>query len=150
MKFLTDREKIANLINIERVPVLRINIGEPIDSVLKDCYKGDKVLVDSGKGYHCRCNIEMFGDETGNENHEQPYLYKKIVLGQGVIGISSRFCYSDVMEMAEWNRCPVVSKEDKVVVIFYDDNKGVCFIRPMKIGKYIDRFCSTVAILEDI
>lgn len=150
MKFLTDRQEIAKLINIKKVPVLRINIGKPIDSILKDCYKGDKVRVNDNKGYDCRCEIAMFGDENGNENHEKPYLYKRIGLKQGAIGISSAFGYSDVMEMAEWNRCPVVGKGDEVIVVFYDDDKKICFVRHMKVENHIDSFCSTVALLEDI
>ena len=150
MKFITDRREIGTLLNIRRIPVVRINIGKPIDNdALKDCYKGDKIIVNDGK-FNLECTVEMFGDEKGNENHKQPWTYKKIFLEQGALVISNSFTYTDAMKIAEWNRCPIVYKNDEIIVIFYDDDKKFCVIRHMKVDNRIDRNCYTVTELKDI
>jgi len=147
MKFLNDRTEIAKAINLSGNAVIRIDISKNMRGY-DDCYEGDKIIL-GGKDYPIRCTVNMYGDDAGNECHDKPYFYKKIKLMPETIGISSRFGYGDVMEMAEWNRVPTVNAGDTVIVVFDDSNNNVCYIRLMKVGK-VSEFVYPAAMLYDI
>lgn len=147
MKFLTDRQEIAKAININKFPVIRINIGEQMRGY-DDCYEGDKIKV-AYKDFDIRCTVEMFGDGVNADKHDTPWLYEHIELMPETVGLFAHFGYSDAMEMAEWNRVPTIQAGQNVVVIFYDDNRKVCIIRQMKVGKASAHVYPT-AVLEDV
>lgn len=152
MKFLTDRKEIAKEINIKGTPVLTIDITECMKGY-DHCYEGSCVRVLGGhtRGYEdldTRCTVMMFGGEQGNEDHDRPWTYKKIVLNGGVVCIDNSFGLSDVDEMVKWSNTRVIKAEDPVILYFRGKNVG--YLRMMKVGKRIDPFCSTVATLVDI
>ena len=140
MKFLTDRKEIANEINIKETPVLVMNCKKPKVG-WDDCFEGDKVVVNGE-----RCTLHVFSDGE-NEGIKEPHLRKKIILTSGGIGISNSFGYSDVVEMTEWRKAMRLVEGGEVIVVF--DYGTACSLRKMRVGK-VSRFCSTVAVLEDV
>ena len=152
MKFLRDRREIAQAINIDRLPVITIDIRKPMDGY-PDCYEGSKVLIATpNKRYpdsYSKCTVRMFGDEPGNaEHHDAPWGYKKIVLCEGMIGLFADFGLSDVREMVEWSNCRWLTAGQKVVVFFDKGDKG--FLRVMKVSDRVTPGYTSVAYLEDI
>lgn len=152
MKFLTDRQEIARAINIDRIPVLTVDIRKPMDGY-PDCYSGSKVLVATPcKRYpdsYSRCTVKMFGDEPGNaERHDTPWAYKKIVFSCPGTMLTADFGMRDVREMVEWSNCRMLHAGDQVVVFFDRGDKG--YIRLMKVSDRVTSGYSTVATLEDI
>lgn len=156
MKFLQDRKEIANEINIKRTPVITIDISKPInnDSFYEGCYEGSKIQIATPSTNYpdmtARCKVAMYGDEEGNENHDTPWYYKKIVLNQEATCLHNSFGRRDVLEMVEWSNTRTVKAGDEILVIFDDPTDGLMIIRKMRISQRIDRFCSTVATLEDV
>lgn len=155
MKFLRDRSEIARKINIENVPVLTMDLTKPIrgDNFYKDCYEGSKVRILGGHSaayadLPTRCTIAMYGDETGNENHAEPWTYKKIILSGAPVFLKRGFSLDDVDQMVEWSNTKLLKAGDSVIVFFRGKDTG--HLRMMKIGSYIDPRCSTVAALEDV
>lgn len=156
MKLLQDIKEIANEINIKRTPVITIDISRPInnDSFYEGCYEGSKIQIATPSANYpemtARCKVAMYGDEEGNENHDMPWMYKKIVLTQEATCLHNSFGRRDVLEMVEWSNTRTVKAGDEILVIFDDPTDGLMIIRKMRISQRIDRFCSTVATLEDV
>ena len=152
MKFITNRQEIAQKINIEKIPVLTIDISKSMNGY-NDCYEGSKVRLIGGhsKGYDdltTDCTVKMYGDEEGNECHSTPWMYKKIVLTAGCVCLKSDFSLSDVDQMVEWSNTKVLKASDPVIVYFR--GSGVGFLREMKVGSRINPHCSTAAVLVDV
>lgn len=149
MKFLTDRHTIANTINVQQVPVITIDITRPLndDDFYKNCYGGAKMVVAAPTARYPdayeRTTVKMFGDETGNEDHEHPWEYKRITFREGMVGIAARFGLQDVREMIEWNAAPHVKDGDPVVVFF--DGGSVGYLRLM----YVDRKTGTLRDVDE-
>ena len=152
MKFITNRQEIARLMNIEDVPAIRMDVSKCMRGY-EHCYKGGIVKIACpSKRYpdmtH-NCTIEMFGDEHGNsDKHDTPWLYERIKFGGEMIGLTASFGYSDVMELVKWNNARTIKAGDIVLVVF--DRGDACFIRKMRVGAHVDPFCTTVATLEDV
>ena len=152
MKYLTNRKEIAKAINIDRIPVITMDISKCMDGY-DNCYEGSKINIDgaySGRYAHLltRCTARMYGDEKGNECHDEPWRYARIHLCTKNACLHDSFCLSDVDEMVEWSHAPTVKANDKVVVFFRSANEG--YLRLMKIGARIDPNCTTATMLEDI
>lgn len=152
MKFLRTRHEIADAINIKKYPVLTIDLRQPMNGY-PDCYSGSKVNVAGGhsKDYEdllTRCTVQMFGDEPGNECHDEPWMYQKIILSGGCVCLHSSFTMKDILEDIEWSNARTVKAGDTVVVFFQMEN--ACYLRMMKVSDRINPHCSTVAVLVDI
>lgn len=145
MRFMTDRKEIAKAINIDKKPVIRIDISNPMKG-WDDCYEGDKVVVIAKSGYDIRCTAKMFGDSVGNEKSHAPHLYKTIKLMPEANCITSHFGYSDVIEMVEWRKAIRVHEGEQVIIIF--DQGDTCFIREMTVGK-VSEFVYPTATIRD-
>lgn len=149
MKFLTERREIAEAINITKYPVLTMDISKPLngDDFYKDCYGGSKMVVASpSKNYPDAeewTTLKMFGDQSGNEDHEHPWMYKRIVFREGAIGIHASFELNDVRDMVAWNNAAHVKDGDMVVVFFDRGDRG--FLRLMK----VDRRSSTLVDVDE-
>ena len=139
MKFLQERREIANAINIMKYPVITMDIAKPLngDEFYKDCYGGSKMVVAAPTSRYPDAEelttVMMFGDQAGNEDHNRPWAYKRIVFREGAIGIHADFGLKDVREMVEWNNAVHVKDGDKVVVFFDDGNRG--WLRLMKVDR---------------
>ena len=152
MKFLRDRKEIAKAINIDRIPVITMDISKCMKDYT-DCYEGTKINIEGAHSGRysdllTHCTARMYGDEIGNECHDEPWMYKKIVLCPRITCLSDSFSLRDVDEMVEWSKAPVVKAEDLVIVYFRANNEA--YLRLMKIGKRIDPFCTTATTLEDV
>ncbi len=152
MRFLKDRREIAKAINIDRIPVLTVDIDNPMRG-FPDCFSGSKVLVYGGysKGHEnlaTRCTVKMFGDEPGNECHEKPWMYKSIILSGECVCLHNDFRMQDLLEDVEWSNARTIKAGDTVIVFF----KTVCqgCLRVMKVSDRINPHCSTVATLVDV
>lgn len=152
MKFLSDRTEIAKAINIDRIPVITMDISKCMDGY-ENCYEGSKINLEGAhSGRYAdlltHCTAMMFGDEEGNNAHFAPWTYARIHLRPRCSCLHADFGLRDVDEMVEWSHAPLAKAEDKVIVFFRGEGKG--FLRMMKIPNRIDPFCSTACILEDI
>ena len=153
MKFVNDRKELAIDINVNMIPVLTMDISRPMngDDFYKDCYEGSKVRVARAssniRNAYSRCTMKMFGDESGNENHEEPWKYKKIVLSCPCVGLKADFNLNDAREMVEWSNTKLLTTGDEVYVFFDRGDKG--YFRKMKVSS-VNPGCSDVAYLEDI
>ena len=153
MKFLTDRKEIALKINVERIPVISMNIKESMAGY-PHCYEGGKIEIkyptigyaNRADDLYIQCTLKMF--EDGNSiAHEFPWLYKKIGLYPEPVFLQNSFSTKDVLEMAEWNNVRRAQEGDQVVVMFNDGYN--VYLRLMRIGKVKANVFPT-AILEDI
>lgn len=141
MKFLEGRQEIAEAINIKKYPVITIDLSRPLngDDFYKNCYGGSRVVLATPTKHYPesedRCTAMMFGDACGNENHDRPWTYKRIILQEGMVGISARFDLKDVRDMVSWNNAPHVKEGDTVVVFF--DAGGSGWLRLMKVHAHL-------------
>lgn len=150
MKFLTDRRTIGQMINIDKIPVVTMEIGTCMPGY-EDCYSGGKIRVAHPNGdpaLYARCTIKMYGDESGNENHDAPWMYKKIELTEPGYCLSARFGFNEVMQDIEWSHAPYVKAGDKIIVAFVNSVEQTVILRVMEIGK-VNIHCSTVTTLKD-
>ena len=90
----------------------------------------------------------MYGDEKGNECHDEPWMYARIHLSPRTACLHDSFSLYDVDEMVDWSNAPKAKANDLIVVYFRAENEG--YLRLMKIGSRIDPFCTTAVMLEDI
>lgn len=126
MQFLTERQEIATAINIDKIPVITINIKNCIDG-MKGSYEGDDVVFGGYRHY-----VAMFADE--NKDETEPILYKRIACREHGCGISSDFGYEDVIEMIHWQRAPHINPGDSVIIVF--DRGDQCWLRKMTVDAY--------------
>ena len=152
MKFLTDRHEIGKAINIDNIPVLTIDIERCMKGY-PDCYSGSKVRVLGGRsaGYSnldTRCTVEMFGEEPGNECHDKPWLYSKIILSGSSVCIKRTFGLDDILNDVEWSNARTVKAGDLVLVLFKGADSAC--LRMMKVGDHVNPHCMTVATLVDV
>ena len=152
MKWLTDRKEIAKAINIDHIPVITMNIRKCMDGY-ENCYEGSRINLEGAyKGKYAdlltHCTARMYGDEEGNQCHDEPWRYARIHLTPRNACLSSSFSLHDVDEMVDWSNAPKAKANDLVIVYFRAENEG--YIRLMKIGSRIDPHCTTATMLEDI
>ena len=138
-RFITDRKEIAQLINIEKIPVIVMNIEKPKDGYDR-CYEGDKVVIKD-----IRCQAMMYGDGK-NEGIEVPFFYKEISLMPELVGLHSSFNYRDVQDMVEWRKAIQLKENSEVLVIF--EGKDFGFLKKMKVGKATDWVYPTAKIVD--
>ena len=150
MKFLTDRREIAQIINIEDVPMITFDIDNPMPGY-DGCFEGSKVKVWDGKkdrAYAERCTAHIWGDDPGTDA-VMPWRSEKITLNSYGCCIKSDFGYSDILDMEEWSNARTLKPGDRVVVFFKSDKNKVGFLRLMRVANYMTKFCSTVTTITD-
>ena len=126
MQFMTKKQDIATAINIDKIPVITINIKKCIDG-MKGSYEGDDVVFGGYRQY-----VAMYADE--NKDEIEPILYKKIACREYGCGISSDLGYEDVMKMIHWQRAPRINPGDDVIIVF--DRGDKCWLRKMTVDAY--------------
>lgn len=150
MKFLTDRQEIARIINIEDTPVISFDIDNDMPGY-DGCYAGSKIKVWDGKKdreYAYRCTPHIWSDKPGYDPL-MPWMCERIDLNSYGACLSSSFGYSDILEMETWSNARTVKPGDKVVVFFKSDKNKVGFLRLMEVSK-VTHHCITTATLVDI
>lgn len=142
MKYLTDRQEIAEAMNFGKYPVLCVNLETP-KAGWDDCYEGDKVLVApseySRKDECIRCVINKFGDE--------PERYS---LMPNPVFLQDSFGYSDVKEMLGWAQAPVIHPSEVVIVIEDHPQHRTCRVHKMQVSKTVEKFVFPTCHLEEI
>lgn len=141
MKYLTERTEIAKAMNFGKYPVLTLN-------------REDRPFLGSD---FCRGGRVRVAWDSDNPRYEgmttRGSLYcengKLCISGEGAC-LKDGFGYSDVIKMMTEANTPIVHKGQTVVVVEDWPSQKVCKVRMMKVSDRIDKFCSTVAELEDI
>lgn len=135
-KYLTERTEIATKINLDRIPVLRINV-ETCYQNYNDFYVGDDVRIGYGdRGLYTQGHIYKEG------NHYE--------ISNNCTCLTNSFGYSDIEDMVKWSNTPMLSAGQTVIVIEDYPNAKQCKAREMRVSNRIDPHCMTVCRLEDI
>ena len=124
MKFLTDREEIAQAINGRKMPVVTIDLADADEYGLIS----EPVVVDEGTyrdGFTrmTRGHIRCFRDAQQFTFHAE------------ICGISANFGYGDVEEMAQYRNAPVLTKDTDVILVIKDSKARNCWVAVLHTGK---------------
>lgn len=161
MKFITNRQEIAEATNLMKYPVILMNIGKPKegweDPAYGGVYEGDMVRVDEERIYS---GIQMYADCTAmiyvDNYHEgipdtiENRLKADIYLESGCTCLHSSFGAEDVLDAVKRAQAPVV-KAGQIVTVVYKDDSGDdlrVYVRKMKVSKVTPHY-ATVAKLID-
>lgn len=139
MKHLTDRKAIAQAINIDRIPVVRIDLADSDEYGLKS----QKVLVDNG----------TFRDGTpyliGAEIRAYADTMKFEVVSYGTC-LKDSFSYYDMEEMLAYANAPVLKKDSDVVIAVVDsENKKAFAPAVLHTGDRISAHCMNPIAFTD-
>lgn len=141
MKYLTERTEIAKAMNFGKHPCLYINME-------------DTKYEDSD---YCRgCRVRVHWDSTDpryKDMYSTGTLYHidgKLKISGDATCLHADFGRSDVIGMYHQANTPMIHKGDTVVVVQDWPKQRMCKVRMMKMPNRIDKFCQTLAVLEDI
>jgi len=147
MKYLTSRYEIASAMNFGRHPVLYIDMeNRP--------YAKDSPGSESD--FSVGCNLRVAWDDPRSRYADmtsEGYLYHsdgKLKIGGRATCLSDSFGRSDVIGMWQRANTPLIHCGDTVVVVEDYPGQGVCKVRMMRMPDKFDKFCQTMAVLEDI
>lgn len=145
MKYLTDRQEIAEAINFGKYPVLTLNReNRP--------YKNER--PDSDFAIGCRVRVAWDHKDpryAGMTTHGALYIEgSKLKISSEGACLSASFGYYDVMRMAAEANVPIVHKGQKVVVIEEWPSLKKCTVRIMQVADYVDTQCMVATTLKDI
>ena len=138
-RYLTDRHEIAYAMNTFKFPVLSLN-------------RENRPYENSDFCTGCRCRVAW---DDKNPRYADMATHGQVYMENGKYGISGEgaclsasFGYTDVMESLREANAPVVHKNQLVVLVEDFPSKEMCYVSVMKVSKWIDIHCSTVAHLE--
>lgn len=141
MKYLTDRHEIAMAMNFGKHPVLYINM---------DAHKYE------GSDLRIGCDVRVHWDSPERE-YKDMYSTGHLYYCDGRFSISNYgtclhedFGRGDVIKMYEQANTPMIHMGDTVVVVMDYPKQHLCKVALMKMPNRINRFCSTIATLEEI
>ena len=145
MKYLTDRQEIAEAINFGKYPVLTLD---------RENRPYKKERPDSDFAIGCRVRVAWDHKDpryAGMTTHGALYIEsgKLKISGEGAC-LSASFGYYDVMRMAAEANVPIVHKGQKVVVIEEWPSLKKCTVRIMQVADYVDTQCMVATTLKDI
>lgn len=145
MKYLTDRQEIAEAINFGKYPVLTLDReNRP--------YKNER--PDSDFAIGCRVRVAWDHKDpryAGMTTHGALYIEGgKLKISSEGACLSASFGYYDVMRMAAEANVPIVHKGQKVVVIEEWPSLKKCTVRIMQVADYVDTQCMVATTLKDI
>ncbi len=150
MKFLTDRQEIAEALNFMKYPVIVIDIGNPVPG-WDNMYAGTPVRVDEERTrqdtpMYTDCEVRVFAEKGKNRTKA------KILLKNYGLYLSAELTAEDILERARKAQAPVVKAGQTVVVVykFRTDGMQDCMIKKMKMPDRISHGYSTVAVLEEV
>lgn len=135
MKSLNERKEIAQAINFNKYPVIKIDLSEHDEYGLK----GTKVNIDFGAEYYLHAEIRAFNDT------------RYLTTTQGATVLSDSMSYSDYMEMVEYANAPVIKPNQEILIFTYDSKKKEIYPPVIiKTSEKIDRLCTTPLELEKV
>ena len=158
MRFLTDRQEIAEATNLMKYPVILMDIGKPKKGWEGwGVYEGCKVRVDEERMYRdtpmyadCTAMIFVDNDHKGIPDTIGNRLRSDIDLCCGGVCLHSDFGARDVLDAVERAQAPVVKAGQIVTVVYKDASEPnlTVYVRKMKVSK-VTPHCSTIATLTD-
>ena len=142
MRYLTDRQEIAEAMNFGKYPVLTLNReNRPFED--NDFSEGCGVRLawdrKDSRYEGMTSSGNLYRDENG-----------KMGISGGGAHLKESFGYMDVMEMADRANWPVIHRGQEVVVVEEWPSKRECTVRLMKVSDRIDIHCVTMAVLEEL
>jgi len=131
-KLLTDRQQIAQALNFNRYPVLRIDLSDTDDYGLKGCnVRIDAGTFRDGSPYIIKATLRAYSDE------------KRLTTSSAGAYLSADFSYYDYRDMAENAMAPLIHPDEDVAIAVYDSKTCRCF--PVIIAhtaKHVSRGCT--------
>lgn len=141
MKYLTDRQEIAQAMNFGRHPVIHIDVETP-KAGWDDVFEGDRVKVASpSKRYpdsYIRAKVAKY-PEDGSRYAIMP----------DSVCLHDDFGYGDVIEMLRWAQAPMLHAGDTVVVIEDAPKQRAVMVRMMRVSDKVRDFVYPTCYLED-
>lgn len=129
MKYLTDRQEIAQAMNFRKYPVLRIDVETP-KTGWDDVYEGDFVRVeptaDGRPDRTIRARLEKYPEDGG-----------KYSIMPAPVCLRSDFGYSSVIESLNYAQAPVIHAGETVVVIEDYPKQRICKVHMMRVSDRI-------------
>lgn len=142
MRYLVDRNDIAQAINFGKHPVLFINM--------------ENKTLGEDRDFAVGCKVRIAWDDPHPYNQN---MYSRCTLyhSEGKLGFLSDTCglhncfgRNDVLEMVEWAQAPLIHKGDEVVVVQDWPMQRMCLVQMMKMPNRFDKFCQVLATLEEM
>lgn len=140
MKQLTERTEIAEAINLNKYPVIRIDLADRDDYGIR----GTKVRIDngtfkSGEPYYIRAEIRSYNDENCLTTHS------------GSIWLSEKITYDDYMEMTDYANAPLIKPNQEILIVPYNSERKEAYSPiVIKTGDRVYPYCSTPLTLEKV
>jgi len=137
---ITDRTAVAKAINFGDYPVLTIDLAERDEYGLVGC----KVRIDNGtfrtgEKYFVRATVRAYSDE------------KYLTTTGGSVCLKASYGYSDVKEMLEWTKAPIIKANQEVAVVITDSRLKCAFdMYIIKTGSVIRPHCVTPLEFEKL
>lgn len=142
MKYLTDRQEIAQAMNFGRYPVIRIDVETP-KAGWDDVFEGDIVKVESPSkrypGSYIRGRVMKY-PEDGSRYAVMP----------DVVCLKNDFGYSDVIEMLGYAQAPMLRAGEIVVVIEDAPKQRAARVRMMRVSDSVRESVFPTCHLEDL
>lgn len=141
MKYLTERTEIAKAMNFGKYPVLYIDMD-------------DKKYKESD--YCVGCNVRVHWDDKDpryKDMYSTGHLYYcdgKFAISGDATCLSADFGRRDVVQMYLKANTPMIHKGDTVVMVMDFSKSRMCKVALMKMPDRINKFCQTLAVLEEI
>ena len=139
MKYLTDRQEIAQAMNFGKYPVIRIDVETPVrDGVLQ----GDAVKVAAPNdrypdNYICG-HVMKFDDDD-----------RYVIMPENVC-LKAYFGYSDVVRMLGYAKAPMLHAGEVVVLIEDAPKLKTARVRMMRVSDSVRDFAFPTCYLEDL
>lgn len=145
MKIIKERQELAQAINFGRNPVVKI-VCKPrkgYDDVIDGgCIKVVTGVMSDGRDCVEVADIRIFRDSYAGDGH------KHINIGSSGMGISARFCVSDIVRMADYANLPIAKKGDEIVFVLVNETATAAAVVMAEVKMTI-KYCQTSAKLED-
>lgn len=142
MKYLTDRQEIAQAMNFGKYPVVRINVETP-KAGWDDVFEGDLVKVASptrrDPNSYIRAKLAKYPDDGG-----------RYAIMPDSVCLHSSFGYGDVIEMLGYAQAPMLHAGEMVVVIEDAPTQRLVKVRMMKVSDKVRDFVFPTCYLEDV
>ena len=135
MKIITNRQKIAKVLNFGKYPVLYVDL--------------DKMERDYIKGSNCRIKWN-YQDEELLLN-----CYLEVVNGRYQIGnegsiVTSDYSVNDFINQIQWSNTPIIECGQVVAVAQFSKKKGTKIIELMRVADKKDIHSMIITYLEEI
>lgn len=138
MKYLTDRQEIAQAMNFGKYPVIRIDVETPVRGGV---LQGDMVKVAAPND---RCPDNYICGHVMKFDDDDRY----VIMPENVC-LKADFGYSDVVRMLGYAQAPMLHAGEEVVLIEDAPKQKAARVRMMRIPDSVRDFVFPTCRLED-